>query len=223
MSSIHRPATKLALLVCLVFPALFFASCADKIKTSINVYRAMDEGLINSNMAIHDQSEKVLVALQEETTDPKMNEKAQVWYPKAQHIQKLSNDVYVYIEGLKSALKKEAGLKASDRPDSFRENDKNAVIHLFEKKDKAQELYERLKNYKKDVLAIDPLLGVEFSKTIVVTTSTFDGAKEKQDFFRTFFDDTPTAAALGLLSKFQNNVRINENRIITSCYNRIVR
>jgi hypothetical protein len=50
----------------------------------------------------------------------------------------------------------------------------------------------------------------------------FDSSEGKhQDLWRTFFDDNPTIAALAILSKFQNNIRINENRTIVFCYNKI--
>jgi hypothetical protein len=39
----------------------------------------------------------------------------------------------------------------------------------------------------------------------------------QQDFEKLFFDDIPVVAALAVLSKFQNNIRIIENKIIGFC------
>ena len=212
----QRAATMPVFLVCIIFLQLFFSSCADKIKTSLIVYKALDEGLVNSNNSIDQQSQVQLSSLEDRLSQPGTAEKAKVWYPKAMEIQKLSDDVYTYIEGLKAELKKEAGLKTHNGVESFKEGDKMAVMRLFEKKHKAQELYERLKDYKLKVLAVDPDLNKEFSRTLVLTTRDFDSAKD-EDFWRTFFDDIPTMAALGVLSKFQNNVRLIENRTISFC------
>ena len=217
MPSVPRTVTIPVLLVCSIFSGVFFSSCADKIKTDIIAFEALDEGLVNSNIVIGRQNQTVLESLQQKLTEPLTVEKAKLWYPKAEVIQRLSKDIYTYIEGLRSDLKKEAGLKTNDGVESFKESDKISVMRLFEKKGKAEELYERLKNYKRDLLAIDLELGKEFNNTIVLTTPAFDAAKEKQDFNKTFFDDIPAAAALAVLSKFQNNTKIIENKTIGFC------
>jgi gliding motility-associated protein GldM len=220
MLSTQRTSSTLILLACSTLFVLFFSACADKIRTNIIDFKALDEGLINSNIAINNSNQTVLASLENKMTDPVTAEKARIWYPKAQLIQKLSNEVYDYIAGLRSDLKKEAGLKNDDAVESYRESDKNAVIHLFDKQEKGKELFEQLKTYKKNILAIDPELEKEFNNTMLLTTSAFDAEKEKQDFTKTFFDDIPTMAALAMLSKFQNNIRIVENKMINFCDNK---
>jgi len=224
MAAPKRTVTMPALLVCTVFLQLFFSSCADKIKTDIIAFRALDEGLANSNIAIEKSSQTLYASLEQKTTEPATAEKAKVWYPKAQLIQKLSKDIYSYIEGLRADLKKEADLKTNGGEESFKESDKNAVMRLFEKKGKGEELNERLKNYKKDVLATDPEIAKEFGGTFILTTKSFDSSANKhQDLWRTFFDDNPTIAVLALLSKFQNNIKINENRMAAFCNDKVGR
>ena len=221
MTAPKRTVTMPALLVCTVFLQLFFSSCADKIKTDIIAFRALDEGLANSNRTIEKSSQTLYAYLEQKTTEPATAEKARVWYPKAQLIQKLSKDIYSYIEGLRAELKKEADLQTNDGIESFKESDKNAVMRLFDKKGKGDELYQRLKNYKKDVLATDPQIAKEFGETFILTTKSFDSSEDKHpDLWRTFFDDNPTVAALAILSKFQNNIRINENRMTMFCYDK---
>ena len=126
-----------------------------------------------------------------------------------------------YIAGLKTDLKKEAGLKTNEGVESYKESDKTAVMRLFEKKKKGEELFERLKKYKLDILAVDVQIEKEFNSTFVLTTPEFDAAKEKQDFTKTFLNDIPAAAALAMLTKFQNNIKVNENRMATFCNNKI--
>ena len=221
MLPLQRTVTIPALLVCIIFFQLFFSSCADKVKTDIIAFRTLDEGLANSNMMIEKSSQILYASLEQKTTEPATAEKARIWYSKAQLIQKLSKDMYTYIEGLKSDLKKEADLKTNDGKESFKESDKNAVMRLFEKKEKGEELYERLKKYKKDVLATDPEIEKTFGETFILTTTSYDSSEDKhQDLWRTFFDDNPTIAALAILSKFQNNIKINENRMVSFCHSK---
>lgn len=220
MSRIQRTAMS-ALLVCILLSVTLFFSCADKIKTNIIVFEALDEGLVNSNISLDKGSQVLYASLEQKTTEPATAEKAKVWYQKAQLIQKLSKETYSYIEELRSDLKKEAGLKTNDTEESFKESDKTAVMRLFEKKEKAEELHERLKKYKRDIIAVDEEIVREFNSRFFLTTPEFDAATEIKDFYKTFFHDIPTAAALAMLSKFQNNIKVNENRMVAFCNSKV--
>src|SRR5437868_964686 len=140
MSTVRNSTVMPALLVLLISIQIIFFSCEDKIKTSIIDYKALDEGLIISNKTIGDQSGREMTSLENKMTEPSTAEKSRSWYPKARQIQKLSMDMYSYIEELKTELKKEAGLKANKGTESIKESDKNAVMRVFRKRHKGAEL-----------------------------------------------------------------------------------
>src|SRR6185295_19321792 len=76
--------------------------------------------------------------------------------------------------------------------------------------------------YKQNILNVDPDIKKEFNNVLLVTTGSFESPKKQHtDFTKTFFDDIPVIAALALLSKFQNNVRIIENRTLEFCHNHL--
>lgn len=223
MAAARRTITP-ALVACSIFLVSILSSCADKIKTDIIAFEALDESLVNSNVILDNQSKTILASLEDRLADPVTAEKAKVWYPRAQQIQAYSKEMYAYIEELKADLKKQAGLKINDGVESFKENDKNAVMRLFEKNEKGKELYDRLTNYKKKVLNVDPQLNEAFSNTLLLTTRSFESSKNQQaDFTKTFFDDITTMAALALLSKFRNNVSIVENKTLDFCHTKTAR
>src|SRR5262245_4993984 len=122
-----RPITRL-LRAFAILVALVFSSCADRIKTDLVAFKALDEGLESSNNTVYNETETILAALKDKTTDPKFRDKSEYWLARAQPIQKLSSEMLEYIEGLRSELKKNAGLNNGSH--SFREGDKNAVTHL---------------------------------------------------------------------------------------------
>jgi hypothetical protein len=216
---LHRFTTvKVFLPVCFLLLIIMSLGCADKIKTDLLGYRTLDEGLTNSNDVIGEQSKFLLKSLQNQLMDSATVQKAQIWLPRAQQIEKLSEDVFDYILGLKSQLKKEAGLKQTAEQESFRENDKNAVLRLFRKQARANELYKFLEDYRKNVLMTDPLIDSSFRDSLQVTDHYFESSGARaQDFEKLFFDDIPVVAALAVLSKFQNNIRIIENKAIGFC------
>src|SRR5258705_10231809 len=127
MLPLQRTARMPALLVGIFLSQLFLSSCADKIKTDIIAFKALDESLVNSNRVISNQNQNMLTSLENKAADPGTAEKARTWYPKARLIQKLSKDTYEHIEGSKADVKKEAGLKITNGGESFRQSDKNAV------------------------------------------------------------------------------------------------
>lgn len=211
--------SRTALIVFLVFMFLAF-SCADKIKTDIVAFKALNRSLVNSNVVLDNQSQTILASLDEKRLNPATAEKATIWYGKAQQIQELSREMHVYIEGLKTDLKKEAGLTLQDGVESFKENDKNAVMRIFERNKKGKELFEHLEDYKKNILGVDSQIRGTFTNTLPVTTASFEPLKDQQtDFTKTFFDDIPVMAAIALLSKFQNDIKITENKVIEFCHN----
>jgi hypothetical protein len=195
---------------------LLLASCADKIKTDLIAYEALEEGLTNSNILINNGTMTALKELDNKLSDPATTERAKHWMPRAQQVAAFSREMMSYIEGLKSALREEGSGK------SFRKGDKTSVMRVFEKKEKGVELYQHLKKYGSDVLAIDPEISSVFKQKIVLTTQSFDStADQGQNFTKTFFNDIPAAAALAMLTKFENNVKIIEAKTIDFCNNKV--
>jgi hypothetical protein len=215
--SILRLAFKNNLLVTFIFfSMLFMASCADKIKTDLIAYEALDEGLTNSNILINNSTMTALKELDNKLSDPATIEKAKYWMPRAQQVVALSREMMSYIEGLKAALREEGSGK------SFRKGDKTSVMRVFEKKKKGAELYQHLKTYSDNVLAIDAKIGEAFNQDFALTTKSFDSsADQEQNFTETFFNDIPVVAALAVLSKFENNVKIIEDRTTEFCNHQV--
>jgi hypothetical protein len=215
-------AVKPVLTVFLILIMLLFQACADKIKTDVIGYKTLDESLINSNNVIAAESQTMVKSLGNKLTEPSLAGKAVIWYPRAQQIQKYTKDMSIYIEGLRSEIKKEAGLKTNSGIESYKESDKTAVIRVFFKKEKGRELYEHLKQYKQNILAVDPMISEEFRSKLLIIPGTFEPANaNEQDFSKTFFDDISAIAASTVLNAFQNNVKIAENRLLNFCHNQV--
>jgi gliding motility-associated protein GldM len=196
----------------------FLFSCTNNSKNNLTVFKALDESLVRSNRVIVSSNENVYHALDEKLYDFRTSTKAGIWQPKAMQIQKLSQEMINYIDSLKTELKKEAGLKEEG---VFTEDDVNAVNTLFNKKSKGEELYTKLKKYKPDILAVDFLIMSEFEKKTILTTVEYDNSKKGMTFTKTFFNEISTIEASAILDKFQNNIRIIENKTVSFCYEQV--
>jgi len=177
----------------------FIYSCSNN-SNNIAAFKALDEGLTNSNKLIDRSTETIYKSLEDKLSDPGTAQKAQIWYPKADMIKKLSTGITDYIENLKADVRKETTLS-------------NA---------KAAALYKQLTNYKGDLMNIDSAMTDEFEKNIVITTISFDTIQTSQkDFAKNFFHTISMETVISILSKFQNNIKISENRMINFCNSQI--
>lgn len=177
-----------------VFISLFSA-CSTKAKNDLAIINELDLSINSSNRTINISTVTIMKALQDKLYDQYTREKAGWWFPKAEQVVKYSKNMYDYIESLKQAKSFTA--------------------------DKINTLDAELKNYKEELLKIDSTIRFEFENSIVIPQSLTDTSNFKQkDFYTTFFKNSSIEASLALLSKFQNNVKIAENKLVYYCFSR---
>jgi cellobiose-specific phosphotransferase system component IIB len=147
-------------------------------------------------------SNDILISLQSKLEYPGTKERAMVWYPKAEKIQQLSKDAYDYIENLKIAVDKLS---------------KNKIDENVAKK-----AFEKLVSYQRDILLVDPKIAYEFQKALKIFTKEIDSLKSNQkNLFQNYFNNTSKISAIAMLNKLQNNIRINEEKILVFCHEQI--
>ena len=185
----------------IIYWMIIFSFCSCNTHNDITVIKALDESLTKSNNIISSMNGEIFYALEKKLSDPVTHEKALVWYPKALLIHQTCDTMIAYIENLKNNIKGESSETMRD---------------LFESKKAGNKLYERLKRCKEDLLNIDARLSNEFSNSIQVTTASFDSLPEKEKKFKeTFFKSVPIYEAIAILNKFENNIKIAENKMLT--------
>ncbi|HUS03294.1 MAG TPA: gliding motility protein GldM [Chitinophagaceae bacterium] len=215
----REPRQKMINIMYLVLTAILALNVSAEV---INAFKVVDRSLINSNNVIGDANGTLYKSLEAKLTDPQSAEKAKIWQPKAAQAQKLSTDMSSYLENLKGELKKEADLKMVDGKESYREDNLDAATRLFDTHGKGKELEQKLSEYRKAMLDIDPEIRKQFESTLPIDlTPPKSQEGTNKDFTQTYFHMTPTVAALTMLSKFQNNVKNAENQVVTYCHNQI--
>jgi gliding motility-associated protein GldM len=199
---------------------LVFSSCFNNSTNDLIVFKTTNEGLQKSNQFISGQTELLYQALKDKTLNPQLHIRAEIWYPKALQVKQLSSTILKYIDKLKTDLKKEAGLKLENFAEVFQENNTNAVNSLFNEKKKGKELFERLEKYRADILNVDIELNRRFNRHMIITTKEFDALdSSKKEFSKYFFNKVPVAAAISILSHFENSIIIIENKLVSFCDN----
>lgn len=183
-----------------LFFLLFTLSCNDNSKKTEATFKLLDEGLTSANKTISRASNQIYNVIASKLDLAATQYTATEYLPKAKAIQQHTAAIIAYMDSLKTELRKNSNTTATE---------------LFEKQDAGQQLYRKLQAYRGDVLNTDSFLRKEFSKRIVLTTPDYDTVKNPADFTQTFFNGLSAQAAVAVLSRFQNNVRIIENSTLT--------
>ena len=208
-------------LIALLSIILFYSSCSNNAENSLTVFRVTGQSLEQSNIALSVSSEHMYKSMNERLNDPRTAERTAYWQPKTAQIAVLSAAVITYINKLKVELINEAGYKMVNNSQVLNDDNYRAVNNIFIKKNKGEELYKRLMDFISRVDRLDAQINVEFKELIKNMYHYLDSGKiEEERFSHTYFNRVPTAAALTMLTKIENDIRITENKLVTYCFYR---
>lgn len=181
---------------------VFILGCASNSEKTRLALEEVIKSLESSNITIHRGTKTVLYELKNKLSEPASVYKAEIWYPKANLATQYSTELFNYIESLKNQIKNQTSVKKVIDNDSG-------------------QLYKKIKMYKVKLFDLDSSIKDAFGNTFVFTTLEFDSIQTINSFERYFFNNTSSYSALALLTKFQNNVKINENKIVAYCNNKV--
>ncbi len=217
-----EPRQKMINLMYLVLTALLALNVSAEI---INAFKVVDNSLTKTNSVVSSSTQTLMTSFEEKLKDATTAEKAAAWKPKADQAVSLTKEIYDYIESLKLKMKVEAGFNPADPTSTFKEDNIDVATRIMDKQGEGEKLKKKLEEYKTKMLAIDDSIGREFAKTIPmnleIPKSTTGGNLGNVTWTKAYFNMTPTVAALTMLSKFQNDVKTTENRLVNEFHNKI--
>lgn len=207
--------------VCL--SALLIASCHTR--NNHLPLRAAMESLENSNKQVKDDCNVIFYTMQNRLKDPTTAEIAGKWYPQAETINKLSEELTKYIEGLKTKLKKEANKKVNDA-DTLDESNENAVTTIFEKQNEAATLSEKIRMYRE--AALNEIVPAAIFDSVIIHYLKKDTARLRSSLpegvrsanAAPYFKNTNALNALVMLSKYQNDVLLSQHLLLYHVFTR---
>lgn len=248
MSLPKEPRQKMINMMYLVLTALLALNVSSEI---LNAFKTVNNSITTSNQIIDEKNAATFKSFAAKKNDPQTRDNAAKWEPKALVAQKVSEDLFKHIEGLKLKLKQEAQLKmkepeegTKDSVEQFNEDNLDAAVRLMDKQGEGAKLYDLLGNYKAAMLALlDPKeyanesqalqadiakARAEFTKSLPIDLSippSKSGNKRtgnvKVDWVNNYFHMTPAIAGLTILSKFQNDVRNSEAQMVDYFHKKI--
>jgi len=215
----REPRQKMINMMYLVLTALLALNISAEI---LNAFKTVNRSLETTNVTVNASTETIMKSLKEKVTEDATKERASYWLPKAEQVVSLSGSVYNYIQDLKARIVKDAGGDIKDPSKKFKEDNQDITTHLMVEKGEGKKLYGMLAQYKKDVLEVDPEIKSKFEGNLQIDLEKPPTSNKGNNTWEAaYFRMVPTVAALTILSKFQNDIRTTENKIVAECHNKV--
>ena len=215
-----EPRQKMINIMYLVLTALLALNVSSEILTA---FKTVDNTLQKSSTVVGLSTSQYLTSLQEKLKEPESRDKASIWYPKAQAAQQLTTGIYNYIQQVKDSILFAADFDPAKNGDSsFKEDNLEVSTRLMVEGNLGRDLYKKLSDYKTQLLAIDPAIAKALGNDLPIDlTIPKVQNKENKTWEVAYFQMTPTVASLTMLSKFQNDVKTSENKVVEFCHNEV--
>jgi gliding motility-associated protein GldM len=219
MSLPREPRQKMINMMYLVLTALLALNVSSEI---LNAFKTVNNSLQNTNATVDKSTKTIMTSLDQKKSDPSTAAKAQLWYPKAEQAVIKSKAVFDYIQTLKDQILRRAGGDPNNPNKTFKEDNLDISTRMMVDQGEGKKLQAMLAQYKKDVLGIDPAIDSAFNTSLPIDLTTPKTQnKGNKSWESAYFRMVPTVAALTILSKFQNDVKTTENRIVQFCHNKV--
>ena len=219
MSLPREPRQKMINMMYLVLTALLALNVSAEI---LNAFKTVNRSLENTNTTVDKSSQTIMASLEQKMTEPATAEKARIWQPKAVQVTGYAKKVYTYIQGLKDNILRKADGDPSNPDKKYKEDNLDIATRMMVDKGEGKKLFQQLDEFKKNVLAVDPDIAKEFATSLPIDlTAPKTQSKSNKSWEYAYFHMVPTVAALTILSKFQNDVKTSENRVVAYCHNKV--
>lgn len=164
-----------------------FSSCNSNSKNRLAIFRSLEKSLEQSNETILNSSKVMNMSLVERLNDPRTQEYAKIWQPKAQKISELASQEIEYIENLKAGIIHEAGYRLVNKSSVFEDANYGAVYKIFIQNYKGDELYKRLRNFIDGINDVDEMLKMKFGDFVKKNMIIWIQARVNKTIFLNFF------------------------------------
>lgn len=214
-----EPRQKMINIMYLVLTALLALNVSSEI---LNAFKTVNRSLESSNQQVNLSTSTIMKSLEDKAADPQTKDRGVPWLEKAKVVVGTSKTLYDRIEALKTKILTLAGGKQGDPSVRFKEDNLDIVTKMMVKEGEGKKLLAELKKYQTDILGIDSSIANEFKNTPFIDVTNPPGRDGKvKDWDIAYFHMVPTVAGITILSKFQNDIKTAENKVVTFCHTKV--
>jgi gliding motility-associated protein GldM len=214
----REPRQKMINMMYLVLTALLALNVSSEI---LNAFKTVNSSLEKTNEVVTASTNEIMTSLKDKLAEPGTGEKAKIWHPKAEQVQALTASLNNYINELKVKISAAAKFDAASGKEKGIDN-LDAATRIMVDKGEGKNLFNKLQDYKKQILALDPLIDKEFASSLPINLEKPKTRNKGNNTWEAaYFRMVPTIAAMTILSKFQNDVKTSENKVVTFCHEQV--
>ena len=208
---------------------MLLLSCKNNVE--VTQWRAVNESLQEATAEIQRDNEWIYQAMGDKLKDPQTKSKAEIWQRKAAEIKRLSGAMTAYIDTLKTALEKQAGLYDSS---AALHDNRKIVFAIFNQQGNAAKLSAKLVTFKrllieglhpeqfpdnpylqKDLISYSNRLQLTLLRDVNKSTEKrqMGGLPVNEDPIQGYFRNASVWASVTILDKIRNDIARAENNI----------
>lgn len=184
--------------VFLLCSLVLFAACENKKQKAEILLNAINDNLLLSIETLNRSTAVTLYELEDKLTDPATQQRASIWYPKAQLIKGITDTLNKNIEDIQHQIKGQ----------EFTADQRKRLSLLMDE-------------YERKLTAIDSNLNIAFDYSNYLKFSKLDSS-EKNSIWLDRISEKYTISEINCILKLlQHHSKIIENRTINYCFNKI--
>lgn len=145
-----------------------------------------------NSRSINLSTQNILHNINDKRSDPITNHKANIWYPKAEEITRLTTNCYNYIENLKREAPLSNELSVS--------------------------LFRQIESYEKEIFGIDESINDAFNDPAYHMFSKDSTKTSDAETYAILFKNASRESTIALLTTLQNNLKKFENKLVVFCH-----
>ncbi len=206
------PRQKMINLMYLVLMAMLALNVSSDV---LNGFSLVEESLNRTTANATSTNQSIYASLE---TQMKANPaKVKEWYDKAQYVRRMSDSLYQLAEDLKVAIVKKSDGEEGDVDDIRNREDLEAStqVMLAPQRGRGKELYNAVNSYRSRIVE---MVTDEDKRRIISSNLNTDVPQKATTLGKNWeeymFENTPTAAAVTLLTKLQSDVRYAEGEVL---------
>ena len=214
----NSPRQKMINLMYLVFIAMLALNVSAEVLTGFDI---VGDSLSNSSENMHTRNRLIMDEL--EGYNSQNREKAGEWYDKGVQVKQMSDSLVNYIEDLKIRIVKESdGKKGNINNIRNKDNlDAASSVLLSSPARQGQRLRTAVEHFRQTVTG---LIQDDNRRKIIennLSTTPSERNDSHKNWEESLFEKMPVSAAVAILSKIQNDVRLSEGEALGSLLNSI--
>jgi gliding motility-associated protein GldM len=220
MSLPKEPRQKMINIMYLVLTALLALNVSSEI---LNAFKTVNNSLVKTNTVVNTSTGEIYKSLVDKKTDPQTAAKAQKWEPKAKQAMDIAAKANAFIQGLKDEILTAAGGDPNDPTKKFKEDNLDVATRLLIKQGKGKQLLQVLTDFRNSMIGLDDSLKAEIEKKLQIDLEKppSQTGNNKKNWEEAYFHMVPTVAAMTILSKFQNDIKTSENKVVALIHEQV--